>query len=336
MYRGSAVLETPLARTPSGAGDRPAEEEDRAGPAPLGSAKTSGGAERRIVVANPEAGDGWEPGRMHELVSPLGAVSFVVAQSAEEARRTAERASARGAEMVVAAGGDGTVNCVVNGIVSGGGEPCLGILPLGTGNDSARSMGIPLDPEDAVEALGSGARRRIDLITAGGPPQRYFVNMAVGGLGAPVDEGAEGAKESSLGNLAYVLGVADEMISGQPHWVTLECDDHRVECEALAVIIANGRCSAGSVPVAPHARPDDGLADIVLVPGLDVTELAGLVPRILRGEHVDDEDVLVRRSRYVQIRANPPLPFRVDGEDHAEAPLRFRVIPNALELAVGE
>lgn len=334
MHRGSAVVDTPLTRTPSEIGDRAPEEPDRAEPAPLGSARTSGGDGRCVVVANPDAGDGWEPARMRDLVSPLGAVNFVVTRSSEEARRTAERASANDAEMVVAAGGDGTVNCVVNGIVSGDGDPCFGIVPLGTGNDSARSMGVPLDPEDAVEALRSGGRRWIDLVAAGGPPQRYFVNMAVGGLGTPVDEGGEGAK-SRLGTLAYMLGVADEMISSEPHWVTLDCDDGHVESEALAVIIANGPCSGGSVPVAPRARPDDGLADIVLVPGLDVTDLAGLAPRILRGEHLDDEEVVVRRSRYVRIRANPSLRFRVDGEDHAEDPLRFRVIPNALELAVG-
>lgn len=285
------------------------------------------------VVLNPKAGgDRWDATAVREALAPLGEIEVIVTDGPGHARREAERATRRGTEMVVAGGGDGTINSVINGIAGGGGTSCLGVLPLGTANDFAHSLGLPLDPADAAETIVSGVRRRIDLVSVESPGRRLFVNVAAGGLGL-ADDRADDAK-AKFGQLAYFLDAAGEMSSKTPHRIRMDWDGGRFEADVLAVIVANGRSSGGNVPVAPYAMLDDGLMDVVLIPAVEVGRLTTLAARILVGQHIGEEDVVVRRTREVRIRSRPVLRFRLDGEDVGEGTFRARCLPAALEVTV--
>lgn len=285
-----------------------------------------------VVLLNPRSGgEEWDAAAVGDVLSPLGDLEVTVTTGPEHARREAERATARGVDLVIAGGGDGTVNHVINGIADGGGRACLGVLPLGTANDFARSLGLPLDPGEAADTILAGVRRRIDLVSVAAPRRQLFVNVAAGGLGPP-DEGEDAAK-SALGRLAYFLDAVGEMSGKAPHDITMDWDGGRVEGEVLAAVVANGRLSGGNVPVAPQALFDDGLVDVILIPAVGLGRLTALAPRILTGQHLRSDDIVVRRTREVRIRSRPPMRFRLDGEDAGEGYFRARALPSALEVA---
>lgn len=286
-----------------------------------------------VVLLNPTAGGvRWDAAAVRDVLAPLGEVEVIVTNGSGHARREAERATRGGIEMVVAGGGDGTINSVVNGIAAGGGTSCLGVFPLGTANDFAHSLGLPVDPASAAETIVSGARRRIDLASVEAPSRKLFVNVAAGGLGLSDDQDDD--VKTRLGRLAYLLDAAGEMSGKTPHRIHMEWDEGRVDADVLAVIVANGSSSGGNVPVAPYALPDDGLLDVVLIPALEVGRLTALAARILVGQHIGDDDVVVRRTREVRIRSQPALRFRLDGEDVGEGYFRAECLPAALEVTV--
>lgn len=285
-----------------------------------------------VVILNPNSGgEEWDEAAVRDVLSPLGELEVAVTTGPDHARHEAERATDRGVGLVIAGGGDGTVNHVINGIADGGGRACLGILPLGTANDFARSLGLPLDLGEAADTIIAGARRRIDLVSVEAPRKQLFVNVAAGGLGPP-DEGEDAAK-STLGRMAYFLNAVGEMSAKHPHHITMEWDGGRVEGEVLAVVVANGRLSGGNVPVAPQALLDDGFMDVIMIPAVGLGQLTALAPRILVGQHLGSDGVVVRRTRGVRIRSRPPMRFRLDGEDVGEGYFRARSLPSALEVA---
>lgn len=292
---------------------------------------------RSLVIVNPEAGGLPDRGEFESALETLGDVRVLEAESPGEARTLAARASEGAAGQVVAAGGDGTVNQVVNGILSSGAHVRLGILPVGTGNDFARSLGLPMNLRNAVKLIaGTGTPRRVDAVRMVAEEPRFFANLAVGGVGGRVHEQAGARAKSRWGRLAYLLEAAEELPEIEAYQLRIECDEDVVEREAMSLILANGTTSAGGIRVAPAARLDDGLLDVILIPFLRIPELAGLVPRILAGKHAEDDRVVARRCRHVRVESDPPMPFRADGEEVGVSPLELEVRPGCLAVATGD
>ena len=268
---------------------------------------------------------------------------LVATDAPRAARALAEQAVRDAVDVVVAAGGDGTITEVADGLVATGDAetgPALGVLPLGTGNDLARSLAVPLDPAGALAALDAGRTAPLDVIAVwiAGALHGYAVNVAAGGFSGRVDEHMSAETKERWGPLAYLFGAAKALPDLAGYETTLAYDDLTAErIDALNIIVANGRTCAGGKRVAPCADPHDGLLDVVVVRYAPLLDLAGVAARLaLGGDYVDGDRVVARRVREVAIHSDPPMLFNVDGELLPEArDIRFRTLPGALRVVVG-
>lgn len=303
------------------------------------------GGTRACVILNPNAGSvetvDQIRGKIEERLGGLHEVSVRPTEREREAEEIAREAVRSGVELVVAAGGDGTLNEVLNGLAEDFSRTRLGLLPLGTGNDFARSIGVPADVNGALGILAAGRTRRLDVASAmiagsrenGG--LRYFLNMSAGGFSGEVSEKADLAKER-WGPLAYLrsaIGVLPEL-KGFRAVLTLNGAE-RLELETYNVVVSNARFVAAGIPVAPDAILDDGLLDVMIAPEASLGQLAVLLPQVLLGRHADSELLIFRRATRVEIESDPPMTFNVDGEICGTDPARFEVLPRALEVVVG-
>jgi diacylglycerol kinase (ATP) len=294
----------------------------------------------------------------------------VVGQSAEvwtttgpgDASVLARRAVEQGFATVVAAGGDGTLNEVVNGLVAArGGSPgdaaspgraprrsvACAVLPLGTGNDFARTLGMPLEPEAAWRTILERRTRRVDVVALERQGSaRWFINMAVGGAIDQIQEKLTDDLKQRWGPLAYLRAGAEALAKLLteigPHQVALRLDGGgEIELEAWSVAVANGRTVGGGIAIAPQADPADGLLDVVAIRGVRGVEMAKVAAAVLLGRHLDRAEgeeaspVLFLRGRRLELRSSPPMPFTTDGEVNEGSPAVFTTHPRALEMVVG-
>lgn len=287
------------------------------------------------IILNPHAGSAADVEALRAAVQQLGNVSICETQQPSHARDLARAAIAESFDLIVAAGGDGTINEVVNGLAGGLDRIRLGIIPLGTGNDFVRTVGIPTDIEEAVAVLRAGYTRKIDIVRVTSDTTRYFINIANGGFSGLVDEKLTDEFKKTWGPLSYLRGALAALPDLADYHTTLTFDDE--EAQELAVYnvsVANARYCAKGVPIAPLAEPDDGMLDVVVVSAAALPELATLVPQILLGDHLDNDLIIYRRARKVAIHSRPGMWFNVDGELVGNEPSTFEVAPLALEVVV--
>jgi diacylglycerol kinase (ATP) len=235
---------------------------------------------------------------------------------------------------VIVAGGDGSVHRTVNWLR---GLPVkFGVLPLGTGNDLSRSLAMPLDPAAAVATLKKAHHRHIDLIEVDGDFQGVLVNAATGGFSGRVAEETSGDKKGAYGPLAYLFSVTGPMMDRQSYRLILRFDDGPAEThDLLNVVIANGRTAAGGVMIAPTASLEDGLMDVVLLRNGEFLDMSVVVARLMAGDFLTDENVSLRRCRRLEITADSPVPFSMDGEHVTGSRFTFRNRHRALHVLVG-
>lgn len=291
---------------------------------------------KTCVIVNPNAGSGGEIEALQERLERLPGTEVRLTGNEGDARRLAAEALESGAGLIVAAGGDGTLNEVVNGMAAGFGRARLGLLPLGTGNDFARSINVPADLEGSLAVLAAGRVQALDVALARFPGQeRYFINMSAGGFSSMVSEKADLAKDR-WGPLAYMraaLGTLPDLQGFKSVFIVNGVE--RLEMETYNVIISNGRFVAAGIPVAPHSRLDDGLLDVMVVPNVTGGQLAVLVPQVLLGRHLDSDLLHFRKATRLEIISDPAMSFNVDGEVIGECPVTFEVLPRTLEVIVG-
>jgi diacylglycerol kinase (ATP) len=289
------------------------------------------------VFLNPHAGTALEESALREMIAGiLPGAELIVPAEGEDLGRLAGEAAAAGCKTIVAAGGDGTVNGILNGIAPYLSSVRLGVLPLGTGNDFVRSIHIPTDPEHALAVLREGCTRQIDLIRATTPSiSRLFLNVSAGGFSSKVSEVASDVKET-WGPLCYArsfVGALPDLNDYQTQIILDEVEEFTTP--AYNVIVANARFVAGGVPIAPEAKLDDGLADLLILPVASFRELASLGPATLLGRHLDDDRLVFRRARKISVNSQPPMRFNVDGELLPAERISFEVLPGALQVIVG-
>jgi diacylglycerol kinase (ATP) len=235
---------------------------------------------------------------------------------------------------VIAGGGDGTISEIVNALAKT--EVELGILPLGTGNDLARTLGIPLDDLPSALAIArTGKVRLMDLILAEADdaPPSYVVNVAAGGFSGQVDEQLDEDEKKRWGPLAYVWTALKVLPDVTGYETTLTWSDGTKErLHLLNVIVANGRSVAGGWAVAPTAEIDDGLIDVVLVKSGSALDIAAAAARLVAGDYLDSDCIEHRRVRSVRVESDPEMWFNVDGELLTKRPVTFRIVPGALRV----
>ncbi len=292
---------------------------------------------RFAIIVNPGAGSAEQFERLKTVLS--GRDHFTYQESLEAGHCTdlTQKALADGCDVIVAAGGDGTVNEVVNGIMRYGRKVRFGLIPLGTGNDLARTLAIPNDPRDAVALLEIGQVRKLDLIQVQFQDKtKYGINVAAGGFSGQMNEALTPELKATWGPLAYLVGAVTVMPDMKDYQTYLRCDDGELErVEAVNIILGNGRTAAGGKPVAPLANPEDGLLDLVIIKAGSALELTGLAARVVAGNYLESPQVLYRKVRRAEIASVPGMWFNVDGELLTNDPVVFTALPGALEVVVG-
>jgi diacylglycerol kinase (ATP) len=305
--------------------------------------------DRTCIVLNPAARAATEE-EVRTIVED-GAEIWVTRQP-RDGIALARRAAAEGFTTVIAAGGDGTLNEVVNGLMvqpaGGARTPVVcGVLPLGTGNDFARTIGMPLEPAAAWRAIEERRTRSVDVVALERErSQRWFINIAVGGAIDQFYDHLDDGMKQRWGPLAYVRAGAEtlhallEKIG--PHRVEIRLDDtDPVELEVWSVAVANGRTVGGGIPVAPEADPTDGLLDCVAITGVRGLEMAKVAAAVILGKHLEgatsaaEGTVFYGRARSIEVRSTPAMPFTTDGEVNPAAESYFTVHGAALEMIVG-
>lgn len=240
-----------------------------------------------------------------------------ITSSPGDARALARRAAAQGVETIVAAGGDGTINEVVNGM--NGSRSRLGILPVGTMNVFAAELGIPMDNlEAAWSVIEAGHVRSLDLPTVNGD---CFVQLAGAGLDAQVVRQTTTDSKNILGPLSYLLTLAQVALEEPPHLVveTADATPH----EGRFVLVGNGRYYGGPFVVFKEARLDDGMLDVLIFKKQSHWDLVRYFQAIAFGQHYDLPDVEYFQTSSLTIRSTANVPIEVDGELSGSLPARF-------------
>ena len=294
---------------------------------------------RRIgLVVNPTAGMG--RGRSlgaqtADLLSRSGHdITILTGESAPESLDRCIAAVASGIDTLVVVGGDGMVHLGVNAVAGTG--TALGIVAAGTGNDNARSLGLPLlDAVAAASVVDTGHRRRIDAVRevragASTGPDHWFVGVLCGGFDAVVNERANGWRWPR-GKMRYNLAIARELPVFRPLPYELELDGERWTTEAMLVAVGNGPAYGAGMQITPDASYDDGLVDVLVVGPLSIPRLLAVFPKVFQGQHVSHPAVTIKRARRVRL-STPGIMAYADGERFGALPLELEVVPGALEV----
>jgi diacylglycerol kinase (ATP) len=298
-----------------------------------------------VFVVNPASGNGAAGRRWPQVAERAEDFGLegepLVTEAPGHAAELAERAAADGARLIVVVGGDGTVNEVVNGLMRTDRKDVeLALIPSGTGDDFARSFGIPGDAEDALEVAGGETVRTIDLGRArfmgheGTEGERFFANFAGAGIsGAIARRGAETSRRLGA-RLAYFWATLAVFSRWKSVEMSVQADDQRRAGRLHEVFVANGAYAAGGMWIAPQADTSDGLLETVLIGDFTKPEFVITFPKIYRGKHVGHPKVEILRARSVTVEAAVPLPVVLDGEQPGTTPASFEIVPDALRLRV--
>jgi diacylglycerol kinase (ATP) len=293
--------------------------------------------DRIALLVNPTSGGGRGARAGTAVAEQLTAagvqVQDVSGASAEDARRGAQKVLEDGVDALVVVGGDGVVHLGVN-LVAGTSTP-LGIVPAGTGNDIARSLGLSIDDVAAAgSALLSGTTRTIDAARhvpdddAAGAG--WFAGVLGAGFDAKVNERANGWRWPK-GPRKYDLAIARELPVFKPLPYVLELDGRTVTANAMLVAVGNGPSYGGGMLVCPDAVLDDGLLDVMIVDKISKLEFLKVFPKVYTGAHKDHPAVTIHRAKTVRL-STPGIVSYADGERYAPLPITVEVVPGALHV----
>ncbi len=257
-------------------------------------------------------------------------VTLAPTEKGGDASRLAAQAVADGYELIVAAGGDGTINEVINGIGTSGAS--LGILPFGTVNVFAQDLGIPRKTEEAWAVIERGRARSVDLAGAeSNGKTRFFVQLAGVGFDARAVRVASWALKKKIGPLSYVWAGLKTLREKHAS-VKVRVNATGFSASGVAVLVGNGRFYGGPFRLFPDARMDDGLLDVCVFEKGGYFDVLRYGQGILRGVHTGFADVRYFQAKEFVCSAAQAVPFELDGEDAGEVPVCFSVMPRALRV----
>lgn len=292
-------------------------------------------APRTRLVLNGGAGDDAGQAAVGDAAEGLPWVDIVRPADLDAFREAVEGARADGYDVVAVAGGDGSVRAATAVVADLDDGPVLAVIPCGTANDFARSLGLPEDPVEALHMIARGRLHAVDaarLVTGDGAT--VFVNAATGGATDAIEARLTPEMKRRWGRLAYARAALEAIPTVPGAGVTVEVDGRVYAGVATGVVVANGRW-AGGQQVAPPARPDDHQLDVVIVTADTLGERASVLFDFVEGRHCESENVLHWRGAQVRVEASPPWRFRLDGETGGTTPARFSVLPDAVRFVVG-
>jgi len=283
-----------------------------------------------LLLVNPSAGGG----RVRELLpvardamDRVGLTCRVVETTGLEHGIVQARMGAAAGETVVVMSGDGLIGQVGGALANSGAN--FGILPGGRGNDLARVLGIPSDITRAVDVLATGEAREIDVGEVNG---KRFLCIASCGFDSDANRIANEAKRVR-GQAVYLYAALRALREWKPAIFTLTLDGEPVEFTGYGVAAANSKAYGGGMYVAPEAKLDDGVLDVVWMGEMGkLGFLRKVLPRVFEGRHVDNPEVVSRRAREVRIEADRPFAVYADGDHITDLPATVRLLPRALRI----
>ena len=292
-------------------------------------------SERARLILNPSAGT--DTAAIHadaltrRLRTRYDTLEIVLTIEAGDASRAAEQAVRDGCTHLFVGGGDGTLNEAINGValVPGALETMtFGVVPLGTGNDFATALGLPVDVDDAVSVLLNAPPRAVDLGMVNG---RLFANISGGGFFAEVSDSVTPQMKTVAGRLAYLIGGTQVLLDFSPLRASVDVDGGRTTFDTTlyAFAVCNSRTFGGGNLIAPHAIVDDGRLDVCVIDAMSTLEFVTLLRSVSRGTHVEDPRVHYLRAASVTFTFEAPVSINTDGEVLTASRCEYRVLPGA-------
>jgi len=283
---------------------------------------------RLLVVVNPHASRA--ANALGAATAALFAEGFALdirqSHSREDVHDLIIRES-RDVDAIVIGGGDGTVSGALPALIEV--DRPVGILPLGTANDLARTLGIPVEPAGAAATIAAGDRRRIDI---GLVNDVHFLNVSSIGLAVEITDRLDPELKRRLGPLSYAAAALGTLGAAEKFAAIIACGDRRTDVNTYQITVGNGVHYGGGARVSVDAAIDDGILDIFAIETASVPELVAMAPAFFEGRQGERDDVKVFRSTEALIETAEPMPVSTDGEITTETPARYSVMRRALEV----
>lgn len=305
-----------------------------------------------FVVVNPNSANGstrrhW-PAMLAELQAQIGKLEWAFTGAGGDATRITREAIGRGFDLIVAVGGDGTNNEVVNGFFDGetllNPDCAFSFVCRGTGGDFRKTFGWGLGLDEALDRLVTGRTRPIDLgrmtytDEQGQTRMRHFINITSFGIGGLVDKLVNSSSKALGGKASFMIASLRAMLRYRNQVVRLSVDGKpEIRCPVNTVAVANGRFFGGGMMIAPNAEPDDGLFDVVILGDLGTAEMVRLSRHLYAGTHLNLEKVQCLRGRRIEAQNDNPqeaVLIDMDGEQPGRLPASFEILPSVLPLCV--
>ena len=285
--------------------------------------------EKIKIIYNPTSGSQANKKTLDTICNKLLDKGYILQMAyttgAKSAYNETIKADEEGFDIVIACGGDGTVNEVVNGLAKVKSNMKLGIFPLGTVNDFANYLGLKTSSKNLLELIEKDETILIDIGIAG---DKNFVNVAAGGLLANVGHETDKSLKAIFGRLAYVA----EGIKIIPGIITnnfnlkYKIDGEEYEDDIYLFLVANSSSIGGFKNIAPNASVSDGYLDLIIIKSLDsITDMAQVFIQVLSGDHINNEDVRYFHAKEIEMFSDTPITVDIDGEYAGELPMKFRL-----------
>lgn len=301
------------------------------------------------AIVNPRSANGRTGKRWHVYEDILRRVfarfDFVFTSAPMDAVSLVRNAIREGIDLIISVGGDGTLNEVVNGFFEGGklisNSVKLGVISTGTGADFIKTIKFPKDINEIAERFQRMQTRRCDAGViyfkdhSGEDALRYFINIADFGIGGETVDRVNRTTKAFGGFLSFLWGSAVTVLKYRNKRIRLKIDGADYgEMVCNSVVVANGRFFGGGMMIAPRAKIDDGLFDIVIAGDISKIDFLKYGPKIYKGEHINLPDVKYLRGRVVEATSNERVLLDVDGEQPGVLPARIELIPSAINVVV--
>ncbi|TFJ91320.1 diacylglycerol kinase [Lentibacillus salicampi] len=248
-----------------------------------------------------------------------------------DAIEAAKIAVERHFDLVVAVGGDGTINEVINGLAEQEHRPSLGVIPTGTTNDFARALCIPRDIRKAVDIILNGQSKLLDI---GRVNAHYFVNIAGGGKLTELTYDVPSKLKTVLGHLAYYVKGIEMLPSLKPTRARIEYDGTILDEDIMLFLVANTNSVGGFEKLAPDARLDDGYFDLLILKKMNLAEFVRIASLAIRGAHLEDKRILYTQAKHISVETDDKMQLNIDGEYGGLLPGEFENLPQHIAFFV--
>lgn len=286
-------------------------------------------------IVNPVAGKGKTLAiiPLIESICKENNIDFTVKVSSQKGDSIllAAEAVKNGYSRVIAVGGDGTVNEVLNGIVHTGAT--LGVIPAGSGNDFVRSIPVSSDINQSIYNMIYGIEKKVDL---GICNERYFINVASVGLDTEVAARTQKTKKYFSGSLAYTLSALYTIFTYKGWNMQIKVDGNIIKVKTLLTAIANGKYYGGGVMPTPKAKIDDGYLDVCHISHMSKLKMFMVLPKYMKGKHTDLSEVTLTKGRNITINCDTSFPLNLDGEVFYVDKAEFSILEKSINVIMPE